>query len=235
MRTGLATLANHLYIFKPCKEDEDFYYVKRDEIEFPIEKGICKDIINPNKIKSNTDISTHIEKIIFPYHKYNNNVELFPEDFFKTHFLQAYKYLEVHRSLLDKRDKGKGKYQNWYAFGRNQSLSDSGLKLLFPHITTQLRFIFTNYLDLLFYNGHAIYSDSKEELLILKAILESDVFKFYISHSSKPYTNGYFSLSKNYIKHFTICELSSAERSFLLNCKEHSEINDFLQRKYNLR
>jgi len=232
MRTGLATLSNNVFIFKPFKEDDNFYFIKKSDNLFPIEKNVCKDIINPNKIKSDLDIPKQLEKIIFPYHKCKNRVELFNEDYFKTNFSYAYKYLEIYKKILDKRDKGNGKYQNWFAFGRTQSLSDTGFKLLFPHITTQPRFIFADYPELLFYNGHAFYSDSKKELLILKLILESEVFEFYISHSSKPYTNGYFSLSKNYIKYFSIVDLTPNEKDYLLNCRGKKEINSFLQEKY---
>jgi len=234
MRTGLATLANHIYIFKPISEDEDFFYLKSKDRVYSIEKKICRDIINPNKIKLESDIPFKIQKIIFPYFIKEDKVDLFNEDYFESNFTQAYNYLKEQRDILSKRDKGQGKYKNWYAFGRNQSLTDRGYKLLFPHITTHPNFIFTDHQDLLFYNGHAIYSNSKEELIILKKILESLVFDFYINNSSKPYNNGYFSLSKNYIKHFGLCELMAPEKDFLLNCNNLDEINLFLLKKYGL-
>lgn len=234
MRTGLATLANHVYIFKPVKEDEHYYYRKDNGGVFPVEKAICRDVINPNKIRCEVDIREHLEKIIFPYHKKENTLDIFNEDYFKTTFPSAYEYLRRHKSILAQRDKGKGQYYQWFAFGRTQSLLESGYKLLFPHITTHPRFTFTDQRELLFYNGHAIYSESKQELLILKIILESEIFQFYISYSSKPYTNGYFSLSKNYIKHFGICELSLEEKEFLLNNHDVPQINRLLQKKYRV-
>ena len=48
------------------------------------------------------------------------------------------------------------------------------------------------------------------------------------------FSSGFFSLSKNYIKRFGICELSSTEKDFLLTCKKPSQTNEFLQRKYRL-
>ncbi len=234
IRTGLATLANHIYIFKPIKEDDTFYYLKTNDTIYPIEKKICQNIINPNKIKCESDIFVNMEKIIFPYFRYENKVELFEEDYLKSHFYYAYKYLKINKNALAKRDKGNGKYIYWYAFGRTQSLNNRGYKLLFPHITTQARFIFTDQKELLFYNGNAFISNSKEDLLLLKKILESKIFNFYINIASRPYNNGYFSLSKNYIKYFGICDLSAYDKTFLLSCNDKEEINLFLQKKYNL-
>ncbi|MFX0137215.1 MAG: class I SAM-dependent DNA methyltransferase, partial [Candidatus Hodarchaeota archaeon] len=103
MRTGLATLSNNIFIFKPFKEDDNFYFIKKGDNLFPIEKNVCKDIINPNKIKSDLDIPKQLEKIIFPYHKNKNRIELFNEDYFKSNFSHACKYLEIHKKILAKR------------------------------------------------------------------------------------------------------------------------------------
>ena len=87
---------------------------------------------------------------------------------------------------------------------------------------------------MLFYNGNAFYSDSKKELLILKKILESEVFKYYLKYSSRNYSGDYISLSKNYIKHFGICHLDQEESNWLLKTDDKTEIDAFLKVKYEL-
>ena len=51
-RHGIATLSNKTYIFRPIREDENFYYLEKDDNVYQIERDICKDIVNSNKLNS---------------------------------------------------------------------------------------------------------------------------------------------------------------------------------------
>ena len=133
------------------------------------------------------------------------------------------------------RDKGKRQYEEWFAFGRNQALTISGNKLLFPYITSEPCFVFTDDKDLLFYNGYAIISESQDELYVLQKILKSKLFWFYIENTSKPYAGNFYSVAKNYIKNFGICDLSDKEKKKLLKLKKQSEIDIFLEEKYKIK
>jgi adenine-specific DNA-methyltransferase len=95
-------------------------------------------------------------------------------------------------------------------------------------------FVFTDQKDLLLYCGYAIFSESQEELLVLKKLLESDVFDYYMQNTSKPYAAGYYSYAKNYVKNFGVCELNPAERKYLLKENEKEKINKFFEKKYDL-
>lgn len=228
-RNGIATLKNNIYKFKPFKEDDHNYYLLKDKIEYKIEKLICRNIVNANKIKKNTDIKLLNEKIIFPY---DLNLKIISEDNFILKYPNAYEYLCHMRELLATRDKNKGKYEEWYAYGRRQSLDINKFKLFFAHISKKPKFIISLDKDLLFYNGIAVISDSKEELLLLKKILESDIFYKYISNVSKDYSSGFISFSKNYLKNFGICNLNDQEKKFLLE-EENKELLDiFFKQKY---
>ena len=86
--------------------------------------------------------------------------------------------------------------------------------------------------DLLFYNGIAIIGESKSELILLRKILVSSIFWFYIKNTSKPYGDSYYSLSKNYFKNFAIPEFSPAEEIFLNSENDQTIIDNFLEKKY---
>ncbi|MBD3638186.1 MAG: hypothetical protein HUJ25_12610 [Crocinitomicaceae bacterium] len=139
-------------------------------------------------------------------------MSIIEEDFLKNKFPKAYKYLKSNAKILSERDKGEKEYEKWYAYGRNQALTYHGYKLLFPYISEAPYFVFTEDKDFLFYNGYAIISSSKKELLVLQKILMSKVFWFYIKYASKPYSNNYYSLAKNYIKNFGVCQLTREEK-----------------------
>ncbi|WP_339839701.1 N-6 DNA methylase [uncultured Flavobacterium sp.] len=232
-RNGIATLKNKVFKFTPVREDNEFYYRKeKGEEEVGIERGICRSIINSNSIENQESLLANREVIIFPYYYVNEVRIVIPEDDFRTNFPSAYNYLENNIDVLSKRDKGKRDYEAWYAYGRTQSLDIKGLKLFFPHITDSPNFVITEDRDLLFYNGLAAFSEDINELRILKSILETDIFWFYISQTSKYYISNHRSISKNYIKKFGIPEFSTDEKNYILNHHDKEDIKFLIESKY---
>lgn len=227
-KNGIATLKNDVYKFKPIKEDRKYYYLIDDNTLFKIEKDICRDIVNANKIKVPSDIDLLREKIIFPY---DGNSQIFPKQLLKTKFPQAYTYLLTKKNILSKRDKGTKSYEEWYAYGRRQSMDIHAYKLFFPHICDRPSFVLCEEKDLLFYNGIALISDDLEELHFIKKILESELFFKYIKNTTKDYSSGYISMSRNYLKNFGVCQLTDDQRNFLLNTNDY---NDFLYEIYGI-
>ena len=234
IRNGIATLSNDIYIFKPIAETENYFVLLQDGRQYEIEKTICRDIIKPNILKYEHEIDTVKEKLIYPYTNGISPLSLMKEKILKRDFPKTYKYLVANKEELSKRDKGNGDYGAWYAFGRTQALSDKGYKLMFPYMAKKPHFVFTDNKEMLIYCGYAVFNESADELKILKRILESKVFEYYMANTSKPYSAGYLSYAKNYVKNFGICTLNESERLFLANGSTTQEINDFLINKYQI-
>jgi adenine-specific DNA-methyltransferase len=233
-RHGIATLRNDLYIFKPVAEDEDFFYLQNGNL-YPIEKGICKDILNSNKLSRNIEFDQVREKVLFPYDG-EKKPRALEEKFLKETFPKAYKYLRKKKDELSKRDKGKGKYEKWFAFGRTQSLEQVDNKLFFPKFSDQTpNYLISNDNDLMFYNGQAIVGHSNEEMLLIKKVLESRLFWHYIKTTSKPYSSRYFSLDGIYIKNFGIPEFSTTDIDFLINATDKNQTDAFFEDYYGVR
>lgn len=229
IKNGIATLANDVYIFRPIRSDESYYYLELNGMEFPIEKGICRDIIKPNILHSEEEIPDIIEKVIFPYDKDN---KVIAEAVFMSKYPKAYKYLTLNKIKLSKRDKGEKTYEAWYAFGRSQATNDRGLKLLFPYMTDHPHFVYTDNENMLIYCGYAIFGDNQDDLLVLKRILESSVFDYYMQHTAKPYATGYYSYAKNYVKGFGIPKLNEQQRAVLLSLQDSNDINSYVENLY---
>lgn len=164
IKYGITTLANDVFIFRPNREDDNFYYLNREGIEYKIEKKVCRDIIKPNIVKTEADIPEKKEQIIMPY---DTECKVVKEDCFINNYPFAYNYLSTFREVLDGRDKGNGNYDAWYAFGRTQALADYGRKLIFPSISDMPHFVYSPQKDVMIYSGYAIYNDSESELLLL--------------------------------------------------------------------
>lgn len=151
-----------------------------------------------------------------------------------AYYPNAYKYLLDCRYVLDKRDKGEGEYEAWYAFGRTQAIADSGKKLLFPYMSDLPHFVYTSQKDMMIYCGYAIYNESETELLFLKKVLESSVFDYYMKNTSKPYSTGYYSYAKNYVKSFGIYPFTAEQKQHLLSLKSKEEIDEYIREIYQV-
>jgi methylase of polypeptide subunit release factors len=233
-RHGIATLKNDIYIFRPVDEDENFFYLQNGSL-YKIEKGICKDIVNSNKLSREVSLNNLKEKVIFPYDQ-QEKPKLLDENLMEESFPEAYKYLQNKRKILGERDKGNGNYENWFAFGRTQSLEKIKNKMFFPKYSDRTpNFIINSDDDLLFYNGLAVVGSSETEMEIIKKIMESNIFWYYIKTTSKPYSSNYYSLNGNYIKNFGVCELTEKERKFLIKETDQDILNEFFEDKYELK
>lgn len=232
-RHGIATLRNDIYIFKPAYEDDDFYYLQNGSLH-PIEKGICKDILNSNKLSRTVEFDKVKEKVLFPYNA-DKKPKALEENVLEENFPKAYEYLKKKKSDLANRDKGKGNYEKWFAFGRTQSLEKVSNKLFFPKFSDKIpNYLISNDDDLLFYNGQAIIGHTEEEMVVIKKVLESRLFWYYIKTTSKPYSSAYYSLNGTYIRNFGIPNFNEQDIDFLITEPNQQVINDFLEDYYGV-
>ena len=233
-RHGIATLSNDTYIFKPVAEDDIFYFLESDGVRYPIERRICRDIVNPNKLNTIDDLDTLFEKVIYPYHIEDGRAIIYTPGEMRNLFPRAYAYLRAKKTILLGRDKGgTSDYPQWYAFGRTQSLVMPRFKLFFPKFSNKaIRCFISDDPDLLLYNGLAFINTDERILLILKAIIESDLFWNYIQANGKPYSSGYYSLSGVDIKHFGIPEFTAEEEDELLALNDKIDIETWLRSHY---
>ncbi|HEJ8031171.1 TPA: HsdM family class I SAM-dependent methyltransferase [Serratia marcescens] len=237
IRHGIATLKNNVYIFKPIKHDDEFYYLRSDDGEvYKIERALCRDVINSNKLSSNYTLNDLTEKLIFPYTK-ENSPNLIIESVLKNNYPHAYTYLLGKKHLLDMRDKGNNKdYPCWYAYGRTQSLQGAEYKLFLPKMSkTSPYSIISEDKDLMFYNGIAVIGCSLYELLFIQKIIRSRLFWYYITKTSKPYSSEYFSLTGNYINNFGVYQFSVDEMNYIISENNKEKLDEFIESKYDIK
>lgn len=238
LKNGVATLANDIYIVTANEFDDKYmYFHSKDGEKFKVEKELCRRIIKPNILKSQDDLISKMEYLIFPYKLGSDGkFKVIGEKVLKEEYTGTYQYFLHYKDKLLERDKGKAidKYPAWYALGRTQGLNNTGKKLLLPYMTDKPVAILSLEEDILFYCGYALFSDNPEELALLKKILYSKVFWYYVVNTSKPYANGYMSFAKNYLKEFSLPTFTDEQVEVILNERNQAVIDDLLQELYEV-
>lgn len=237
IKNGIATLKNDIFIFKPYDNCEEYYYFKDiNNNDVKVEKKICKKILKPNTLELNADIEEAMEYIIYPYYKENEKYKLLDEHILRSKYKFAYEYLSSFKKELLLRDKGKAidKYPNWYAFGRTQGMDNYGYKILLPYMSNAPKANICLDDEVLFYCGYALFSNDLEELRYVYKIILSKVFWYYVRKTSKPYSGGYMSFAKNYIKDFSLPDLDDELKKRIIKENDSKKIDEMLLEIYDL-
>ncbi len=234
IRNGLATLANGVFFFRPSADNGRYFLRTYGGREWKIEKSLCRKVIKPNVVHSEADLDAEMEYAIFPYASVGGKFVVRDEEEMRLDYPYAYAFLASCRELLDGRDKGKGDYPAWYAYGRTQGMNCTGCKLLIPYIAGEGRAVLSTDRDLMFYCGYALINDDVEELKYIKAFIESEAFWYFIYHTSKPYSKGFMALAKNYIARFAIPSLKGEERRAILSASTSEERNRLVWKAYGI-
>lgn len=225
---GIATLKNDLYVLNIVGETENEFIHEYDGVCYPIEREICRQVVKPSAMDVNTPVENQVGWIIFPYTMQGKRPICYNESQMERIYPNSLAYLRVVRPLLEKRDKGKRGYEQWYAYGRSQAINTPGYRLLMPYIADKPTFMLSNLVDLIYYNGFALLSNDIQQLERLKKILNTDIFWFYVKNISKPYANGYYSMGKRYIRYFGIPNFTEEQLQELDNITEREDVERWL-------
>ena len=241
IRVGIATLKDSVYFVDGSKHINGYFIKQYRDKEYLIEDGITKRIDKISDFNSQEDIDNNKRRIIFPYKINAKKASLIPEDELRRKYPKAYEYLLAARKELETREKGKGEYPSWYAYGRTQGLNFCGPKLLTPTFSAAPRFLYGKDPDSLFCNGYAIYLKNQKgffgaglTLDILSKILNSKIMDYYISRTSYSIEGGYPCYQKNFIELFGIPDLSKDDMENLEGEDKKEEIDKFLINKYGI-
>lgn len=235
IRNGLATLSNDVFFFRPVAEDMTFFTREYGGKRWKIERAICRKVIKPNVLHCDADLEAEMEFAIFPYVLKDGKYIIRDEREMREKFPSAYAFLSACRERLATRDKGKGDYPAWYAYGRTQGMNGTGKKLLIPYIAGAPTAVLSLDEDLLFYCGYALLLDDEDELRYLKCFLESEAFWYFVYQTSKPYSKGFMSFAKNYIVRFSIPQLDVAARKRLLEERSPARRNALVWKAFGVR
>lgn len=246
---GIATLKDDCYTFVPNNEDNGYYYINIDGVEYKVEKNITRPLVKISEMKSQQDLDNNKKRIIFPYYlDKENKPVLIKEDVLKQQYPHCYNYLLTMKDILAYRGKGNHVYEPFYQYGRTQTMNKHGKKLLTPTFSQFPRFLVDEYSDGLFTNGYGIYPNENikmdlfnnnpitlvENFDVVQKILNSSVMHYYVKITSVSIEGGYPCYQKNFIERFTIPKLSNDDINHLRVTDSKREIDMFLMAKYQI-
>lgn len=197
VQNGFATLCDKLYISNNIKELDDNYILFNEE---KIEKDITKLIVKANKYNGE-EIKT---RIIFPYQKINNKYSVIPTKKMEENFPLCYKYFLKNKELFLKRNLDSN-WQEWYQFGRNQSIQTIHQKKIIVNnvVKDNIRFYELNN-DVMVYSGLFITADDFD---FIKKKLSDRNFIKYIKIIGKDMKGGYKSFNSQNLYNFLTSEI----------------------------
>ena len=240
IRVGIATLKDSVYFVDGSKHINGYFIKQYRDKEYLIEDGITK---RTNGIyldfNSQEDIDNNKRRIIFPYKINAKKASLIPEDELRRKYQKAYEYLLAARKELETREKGKGEYPSWYAYGRTQGLNFCGPKLLTLHLVQPQDSYMEKSPDSLFCNGYAIYLKNQKGFfgagLTLRYFIKNIEFEDNgLLYKQDQLLRGRKCYMKKFIELFGIPDLSKDDMENLEGEDKKEEIDKFLINKYGI-
>jgi tRNA1(Val) A37 N6-methylase TrmN6 len=243
---GIATLKDEVYFVDGNQVKNDYLIKKTENGTFEIEREATKAVYKISDFKNQADISLNSRRIICPYFIENGSARALSTDELKETFPKCFEYLLSEKEKLASRDKGKVRYQPFFAWGRTQGLTKFGKKILTPTFSQFPRFLIVEEEQSYFTNGYGIFLKQNktplfenpimkfENIDVVQKILNSSLMHYFVKKTSVSIEGGYPCYQKNFIDKFTIPLFDEKEIDELRNLRNPSEIDYFLQKKYGL-
>lgn len=242
IRVGIATCKDSIYFVDGDTLKDGYYKKIYNNTSFLIEQEITKSIIKISDFRSQEELDRNKRRFIFPYHLKNGKAILLNEDQLRKEYPRCYDYFLAAKPELETRDKGKVKYEEWYAYARTQGLTFFGEKLVTPTFSSKPRFLYAKDPDSLFCNGYGIFLKKETsslfgtalDLKILAMVLNSAIMAYYVNRTSVSIEGGYPCYQKNFIERFTITSLMKDDLNYLRKEKVPEKIDKLLIKKYGI-
>ena len=228
---GLQTSADKIYIIVPVEETGTTFKFKKGEVEYEIEKEICKPCLYDLSFNLFDTVSPNAQ-LIFPYNIVEDKAEVFSEEYFVEHFPLAWAYLNVFKEPLSKRSINGSKEPKWYQFGRSQSLTKfhETRKLIWPVLSTKPSYICDDN-NLQFTGGgngpyYSLITSTTYSPLFILGILSHPVFESIVKARASEFRGDYYSHGKQFIENLPIKKIDFEDEE---QVKFHDEITYTVQ------
>ena len=237
---GVQTSADQIYIIHADREDKNFIYSHdRQGREFQIEKGILRKSIYDTQLVSYEKIKAN-SYIIFPYKSVNGRPVLYSLDEMTTDFPHALAYLNSFKNKLDERNMPGRTTENWFAFGRSQSLRRflAGEHLVWPVLSTSSNYVYDNDMVVFTGGGNGPFygiekkATSQESIFYIQAILNHWLMELLVKSRASTFRGDYYSHGKQFIATLPIYKIDFENPT---EVAKHQQIVEMVQNIMQLK
>ena len=222
---GMVTGADRVFVVE-ARDTFDVPLVRVADAEgdeHRMERGILRRFVKDASLAPYCSPAAH-HYLVFPYEINDGKSTLIAHNRLEAKYRRAWAYLLKHRTTLAAREGGSWNHEHWYAFARNQNLTQmEGKKLIVQVISQVPRFAF-DAADLYFTGGGngpyygVRWLDPYEtkSLYFLQALLNSHVSNYFIRQVSTTFRGGYWSFGKRFIEQIPIASATASEEAHMV-------------------
>lgn len=212
---GLQTSADQVYIIKPEREDGDFvYFTDKDGRSQTIEKSILRKSIYDCQLKKYEPIQYN-SYLIFPYQYVEGKPVLYSTVEMQTLFPCAYNYLNTYKDVLATRNMTNRRDDNWYAYGRSQSLRRfcTGERLIWPVLSLDSNYVFDDEIVAFTGGGNGPYyglqvnENTRESIFYIQAALNYWLTEYLVKQGATKHRGDYYSHGKQFVEALPIYKI----------------------------
>lgn len=217
---GVQTSSDKVYIITAAREDDGYvYFQDKNGTDRRIEKGILRKSIYDARLRKYQAIIPN-SYIIFPYHNESGKPKLIDIDTMETEYPYAFEYLLSFKEELDRRNMTPPRTdENWYAYGRSQSLARfiSGEHLIWPVLSLDSNYVYDS--DLVVFTGGGngpfygieLKAGTEESIFYIQAILNHWLMELLIRKSASTFRGGYYSHGKQFVSRLPIYRIDFSD------------------------
>ena len=237
---GLQTSADTIYIIKEDTNKDGFvYFTDCRGYSQCVEESILKPCIYDVQLEKYVDIQENM-KIIFPYHTEGKKQKLYTLDEMASKFPKTLAYLETFKSDLRKRSVNGMNDENWYQFGRSQSLKrfSGGEHLIWSVLSTQGNYVYDNRNVCFTGGGNGPFyglekkEETKESIFYIQALLNHWLLERVVKSKASTFRGDYYSHGKQFISKLPIYHIDFNDPE---EKEKHDAIVNSVQNIINLK
>jgi adenine-specific DNA-methyltransferase len=215
---GIRTSANQIYVLDVIDVQIDTIkvYSKQLETTIELEKDLVSLFLEGRQIKPFYIVNNQLQKvIIIPYKFKKYKFTIISQTEMQLQYPKTFSYLQTNREILEGREKGRMKGENWYAYvyPKNLEVMQTS-KIIIPDIANRSSFALDEEGRYTFTSGYGLIlkNNTSEYRKYILGLLNSKVLDFYMKKISTTMRGGFFRYFTQYIEQLPIPQSSEPDR-----------------------
>jgi hypothetical protein len=222
---GIRTSANEVYVLDVIDNNDGLLtaYSRQSEREVLLETKSVFPFLQGKEIKP-FSIQPSGKVVIIPYEFRNGRADLIHERDYRKRFPRTFDYLLSNKKVLENREAGRMRGENWYAYIYPKNLDImSSPKLLVPDIANKASFAFDEGGRYAFTSGYGITLriNARVSPKFILGLANSHALDYYWRQISTPLRGGFYRYFTQFIEQLPIPTATLPQQAVICNTVEY--------------